>query len=125
MAHADSASEMLAAMLNKPLYVALRLPVDLARMAELLPAHLEWAIRAEQRGELFASGPFAADNAAPGTAGGMSIVRAASAEEAADILAADPFIRERVFKAEIRKWILMEGSITMNVRFSDQTARVL
>ncbi|WP_321967845.1 YciI family protein [Burkholderia cepacia] len=120
-----SANDLLAAMLNKPLYVALRQPLDLTRMTEWLSAHLEWAIRAEQRGELFASGPFDARDAAPGTAGGMSIVRASSVQEAEQILSSDPFIREGVFKAEVRKWILMEGSVTVNVRFSNQTAHVL
>jgi uncharacterized protein YciI len=118
-------ADTLKAMLNKPLYVALRHPQELSRIAELLPAHLEWAIRAEQRGELFASGPFAAQDAAPGTVGGMSILRAASESEARTILSGDPFIREGVFTVEIKKWILMEGSMTVNVRFSDQSARVL
>ena len=42
--------QLLAAMLNKPLYVALREPRDLRRIQEFLPAHLEWAIQAERRG---------------------------------------------------------------------------
>lgn len=63
--------ELLRAMLNKPLYVALRQPADLSRLPELLEEHLRWTIAAEQRGELFASGPFVDDGGAPGTQGAV------------------------------------------------------
>jgi uncharacterized protein YciI len=120
-----AAQDLLRAMLNKPLYVALRQPRDTARMGELLEPHLRWAIAAEQRGELFASGPFVAEGVAPGALGGMSILRAASLEEAQQILAQDPFVREGVVTVEIRKWLLMEGGMTVTLRFSDQSSRLL
>ncbi len=117
--------QLLAAMLNKPLYVALGEPRDLRRIQEFLPAHLEWAIQAERRGELFASGPFAAEGCPPGAAGGMTIVRAGSHAEAEAILSQDPFVKEGLVTITIRKWILMEGGITVTMRFSDQSARLL
>lgn len=117
--------QMLAAMLNKPLYVALREPRDLRRIQELLPAHLEWTIQAERRGELFASGPFAAEGLPPGAAGGMTIVRAGSHAEAEALLTKDPFVKEGLVTVTIRKWILMEGGFSVTVRFSDQSARLL
>jgi len=120
-----SAHELLRAMLNKPLYVALRKPGELARMPELLEAHLHWMIAAERRGELFASGPFTDDESAPGSLGGMSIVRAASASHAKDILSCDPFVKEGVVTIDIKKWLLMEGGFSVSVRLSDQTARLL
>ena len=110
-------------MLNKPLYVVLRTPQDTTRMGELLEAHLQWAIAAERRGELFASGPFVAEDGTPGALGGMTIVRAASEGEARAILAGDPFVAEGVFATEIRRWLLMEGGFTVNVRLSDQSTR--
>jgi uncharacterized protein len=118
------ASEMLAAMLNKPLFVALRRPADLTRAAELLEAHLQWAIGAERRGELFASGPFAVEGGQPGANGGMSILRASSEEEVRQLLADDPYVAEGVFKVDIKKWMLMEGGMTVTVRFSDQSSRM-
>lgn len=121
MNQAASAQAMLAAMLNKPLYVALRTPVDLSRLNELLPAHLEWAVQCEKRGELFASGPFVQEGSAPGTAGSMSIIRADSQAEVRRILSADPFIQQGVFTASIKKWVLMEGGFTVSLRFSDQS----
>jgi uncharacterized protein len=120
----ESAQRLLAAMLNKPLYVVLRTPVNTARMPGLLESHLRWAIDAERRGELFASGPFVADGAPPGSLGGMSIVRAASQEEAQRILEADPFVREGVVTLDIRRWMLMDGGFAVSVRFSDQSGRL-
>lgn len=110
-------------MLNKPLYVVLRTPRDTARMSELLEQHLRWAIAAERRGELFASGPFVAEDDVPDSLGGMSIVRAPSEDEARAILAGDPFVAEGVFAIEVRRWLLMEGGFTVNVRLSNQSAR--
>jgi uncharacterized protein YciI len=122
---ASEARPTMAAMLNKTLFVALREPRDLRRAGELLQAHLEWAVQVERRGELFASGPFAAEGCPPGAAGGMSIVRAGSHAEAQAILDQDPFVREGVVAVTIRKWIVMEGGMTVTVRFSDQSARLL
>lgn len=125
MALTPSALDMLRAMLNKPLYVAIRSTVNRERMTELLEAHLRWAVAAERRGELFASGPFVADDAPPGALGGMSILRAASAEEALEILSQDPFVKEGAVTVEVRKWMLMEGSMTFTVRLSDQSTKLL
>ncbi|MDX3895228.1 YciI family protein [Pusillimonas sp.] len=115
------AQALMQAMLNKPLYVALRTPVDLSRINELLSAHLEWVVQCERRGELFASGPFVAGDGPPGAHGGMSIFRADSVAEAQRILSGDPFIQQGVFTAEIKKWMLMEGGMTVTLRFSDQS----
>ena len=121
----EAAQLLLRSMLNKPLYVALRMPRDLARMEELLEPHLQWAIAAEQGGELFASGPFVAEGIATGTLGGMSIVRAASEDEARAVLARDPFVAQGAVSIELRRWMLMEGGFTLTVRLSDQSSRLL
>ena len=121
----EAAQQLLRSMLNKPLYVALRTPRDTSRLDELLEPHLRWAIAAERRGELFASGPFVADGVPPGMLGGMSIVRAGSEEDARAILAADPFVAAGVFSVELRRWMLMEGGFTVTVRLSDQSSRLL
>jgi uncharacterized protein YciI len=121
----SSAQELLAGMLKKPLFVVLRKPRDLSRLAELLEAHLMWAIVAEKRGELFASGPFVSAHASPGELGGMSILRAADEAEALGIVQADPFIANGLYDVEIRKWLLMEGGLTVHVSFSDQRYSLL
>lgn len=120
----QDAQQLLQAMLNKPLYVVLRTPSNTARMQELLEPHLRWAIAAERRGELFASGPFVAEGMPAGMLGGMSIVRASSEAEAREILGGDPFIAQGVFSIEVRRWMLMEGGFSLTVRFSDQSIRL-
>jgi uncharacterized protein YciI len=117
----DNARALMQQMLQKPLYVAIRTPNELARFGELLEAHLQWAIGAEKRGQLFASGPFIEEGGVPGALGGMSILRAATLEEANSILAEDPFIREKVYLPFVKKWMLMEGGMTISFRFSDQS----
>ncbi len=121
MAIPSQAQALMQGMLKKPLYVVLRTPVDLSRINELLPAHLEWAVQCEKRGELFASGPFMQEGAAPGAGGGMSIFRADSVAEVERILSGDPFIQQGVYAADIKKWMLMEGGVTVTFRFSDQS----
>lgn len=116
-----NAQAMMAKMLGKPLFVALRIPADLSRFTDNLTAHLKWAMQCEQRGELFASGPFVEAGGVPGALGGMSIFRASSEAEVRKILADDPFIREGVYTVDIKKWVLMEGGMTLSVRFSDQS----
>ncbi|WP_439672388.1 YCII-related domain-containing protein [Cupriavidus necator] len=112
-------SSLLRGMLNKPLYVALRRARDLPRMADVLQRHLEWVVLAEQRGEIFLSGPFT-DGGEPGAGGGMTILRASSLAAAQQVIDADPFIAEGIFEAEVRPWLLMEGSLTFNLTLSDQ-----
>lgn len=121
MAISSQAQTLLQGMLNKPLYVVLRTPVDLSRINELLPAHLDWAMQCEKRGELFASGPFVQEGGVPGAQGGLSIVRAESVAEVQRIMSGDPFIQQGVFSIDIKKWVLMEGGFTVSVRFSDQS----
>ncbi len=116
-------SPVLQRMLNKPLYVALRRARDLKRLAEVLPRHLEWVVGAERRGEIFLSGPFTGGSQ-PGAQGGMTILRATSSEAASAIINDDPFIAEGVFDAEVKPWLLMEGSLAFNLTLSDQKTSV-
>jgi len=118
---ASGAQALLDRMLKKPMFAVLRTPRNLERMGELLEAHLRWMIAAEQRGDIFASGPFVPDSGPPGTAGGMTLVRAESRDAVDRLLADDPFVKQGVYSIEIRKWLLMEGEITVSVRLSDRS----
>ena len=55
----------------------------------------------------------------------MTIVRAGSHSEARKILDLDPFVSEGVVTIDLRKWAVMEGGITVSMRFSNQSARLL
>ena len=64
----------------------------------------------EKQGILFASGPLAeADGKTRGD--GLTILRAASAEEARAIAEADPFVVNGLRSFELREWTVMEGSL--------------
>lgn len=111
-------------MLRKTLYVVLsRSGVSPDQLAEHLPRHLEYMIGLEKKGVLFASGPLAdADGKARGD--GLTILRAASADEAREIARADPFFVNGLRSFEIREWTLMEGSLRLSVNFSDQSYEI-
>ncbi|WP_028221289.1 YciI family protein [Paraburkholderia oxyphila] len=110
-------------MLNKTLYVALRKPRNLHRVSDALPRHIEWMLDAERHGDIFLSGPFMGEGQ-PGEHGGMTILRAPSLDGAQRLIAADPFIAEGVFDAEVKPWLLMEGSLTCTIRLSNQRASI-
>ena len=108
-------------MLRKKLYVILsRGGATAEQIGELLPQHLEYMIGLEKQGVLFASGPL---TAAPGAAAGdgLTILRAASADEARAIASADPFVVNKLRTFEVREWTLMEGSFGVKLNFSDQS----
>jgi uncharacterized protein YciI len=122
---ATSAEEKIRAltarMLRKKFYVILSKSKSAPdALAAHLPAHLEYMIALEKRGVLFASGPFAeADGTMRGN--GMTIVRAANAEEARKIAQDDPFFRNGLRDFELREWTVMEGSVAIRVNLSDQS----
>jgi uncharacterized protein YciI len=97
-------------MLRKKLYVVLsKGGVAPEKIAEHLPKHLEYMIGLEKKGVLFASGPLAeADGKTRGD--GLTILRAASAENARRIAEADPFVVAGLRTFELREWTVMEGS---------------
>lgn len=85
-----------------------------------LAEHLQYMIELERRGKLFASGPLG-----DGSKGdGMTIVRAASAEEAREIALRDPFVVNGIRTFTIQPWTVMEGALTVTVNFSDRSASI-
>lgn len=108
-----------AGMLDRTLYVGLsqlRTGVEAAALAPHLRAHIEFMISLEERGVLFASGPFHADGASTGE--GLTIVRAASLTDARAILDADPFAVAGLRTWDVREWHLMEGAIYLTLHAS-------
>jgi hypothetical protein len=93
------------------------------KLKALLPAHLEYMIGLEKRGVLFASGPLS-DGAGPPSGAGLSILRAASAEEARALAEADPFVSNGLRSFELKEWTIMEGTLGLRVNLSDQSVEV-
>jgi uncharacterized protein YciI len=111
-------------MLRRKFYAVLSQPSSAPeRLRPLLPAHLEYMIGLEKRGLLFASGPLS-DGAGPPTGAGLTILRAASAEEARALAEADPFVANGVRTFDIKEWTIMEGSLGLKVNLSDQSIEV-
>ena len=108
-------------MLRKKLYVVFsKGNATPEQIGTLLPQHLEFMIALEKKGVLFASGPLSASPGAP-AGDGLTILRAASADEARTIASADPFVVNKLRTFEVREWTLMEGSFGVKLNFSDQS----
>ena len=90
------------------------------QIGAVLPQHLEYMIGLEKTGVLFASGPLTAAPGAP-AGDGLTILRAASADEARAVASKDPFVISKLRTFEVREWTLMEGSFGVKVNFSDQS----
>ncbi|HTE54559.1 MAG TPA: YciI family protein [Kofleriaceae bacterium] len=114
-----SAIRATSSMLDRALYVALSRRLPGADLAPRLQAHLEFMIGLEERGILFASGPFFGPDGSTSGAG-MSIVRAGSLEEARAILSADPFVVAGLRIFDLHEWHIMEGSLQLTVLASRQ-----
>lgn len=115
----DDAKTLLARMMRKELYVILnKTLVAPAELQSKLAAHLAYMIKLEKRGALFASGPLT-DGKGNLTGDGLTIVRAKSHEAAQSIADGDPFVRADMRKAEVKRWIVNEGRVTVQVDLSD------
>src|SRR6201984_805243 len=114
-------AELTQKMLRRKLYAVISQPSSAPeKLKPLLPAHLEYLIGLEKRGLLFASGPLN-DGAGPPSGAGLTILRAASPEDARALAEADPFVTNGVRTFDIKEWTIMEGSLGLKVNLSDQS----
>lgn len=111
--------ELTQGMLKKKLYAVLWDGKG-ADLAPHLAEHLEFMIALEREGKLFASGPFDLGKSSDG----LTILRAASADEAREVALRDPFVRNGIRTFQIREWIVMEGSFGINVNYSDRSIEI-
>lgn len=85
-----------------------------------LAEHLQYMVNLERQGKLFASGPLGDSTRGDG----MTIVRAANEVEARELAMHDPFVVNGIRTFTLQPWTVMEGSLSVTVNFSDQTARI-
>jgi uncharacterized protein len=117
----DRIRQLTQRMLRKKLYVILsKGGATVDEIGAVLPQHLEYMIGLEKKGVLFASGPLTAAAGTP-AGDGLTILRAANADEARTMASADPFVVNKLRTFEVREWTLMEGSFGVKVNFSDQS----
>jgi uncharacterized protein YciI len=121
----EQIAELTRNMLRKKLFVVLSQPsATPEKLKALLPAHLEYMIGLEKRGVLFASGPLS-DGPGPPSGAGLTVLRVANAREARKIAKADPFVVNGLRSFELKEWTVMEGSLGLRVRLSDQSVEVM
>lgn len=113
-------------LLAKQLYVVLTKPVSgLDAVRENLAEHLAYQLELERKNIMFAAGPFADDNAQEWEGEGMVIIRADSLDQARQIAEADPMHKSGAREFRLRPWLLNEGSITINVTYSNGGRKVI
>lgn len=86
-------------------------------MDAVFPTHLAWITEHEARGQVFLTGPLEATKV-PGALSGLTVYRLGSLEEAQDMAASDPFVREGVMSVEVTPWQVVGGAIVLRLRLS-------
>ena len=85
---------------------------------ESLPAHLEYQSSLESRGILVLAGPLSDPTGESLQGAGLIVYRAATMDEAQRLADADPMHSSGARSYNLRKWLVNEGNITLNVGLS-------
>ena len=88
----------------------------------LFDEHIAHQLKLEASGQLFAAGPVFDE--AGNRVGGLIILRANSFDEAKQIVDTDPHRKSGLWDHRIQRWRISEGSYTVSVKYSSQTAIV-
>ncbi|MDX2039270.1 MAG: YciI family protein [Isosphaeraceae bacterium] len=96
-----------------------------APIKEHLHAHLAYLESLEVDGKLFMAGPFFNEDPETWSGDGLLIYNASSFEEAVSIAEADPLHRSGARTFSIRPWLLNDGCLALQVRFSNQKLAVI
>ncbi|QKV20167.1 YciI family protein [Oricola thermophila] len=116
--------QLTADMLRQEFFVVNTTPARSPEIQRLLPRHLEYQVRLEREGKLFGAGPvYEEGDDLP--SGGMIILRARSYDEARALADADPLHAAGLRSYTIRKWVMNEGSMTVTIRYSDQSVAIV
>jgi uncharacterized protein len=121
---AEQVQEMHGKMLHKQLYIIFSEPTEkTGDRREIFPKHIEYQLKIEKAGILFAAGPFVDAKGKP-QGPGMIVVRARNMAEAKKIAEADPFHKQGYRKFRIQAWQINEGGFNLHVKFSDGSYRL-
>ena len=113
-------------MLRKQLYVVHTFPTrGLGPVMENVEEHLKFQVSLEERGIMFAAGPFWDDAEENWEGEGMVIIRAGSLAEAKEIAASDPMHKSGARDYTVRPWLINEGTVTVKIRYSDGSREVI
>lgn len=121
--NADRIAELTRGLLRKELYMYITVPAAPAsEIQKLLPEHLQYQVRLEKEGVMFAAGPLTNEDGTP--ASGMVVVRASSFVEARAIADADPMHKSGARTYTLRRWMVNEGGLSLRIHYSDQTVKI-
>ena len=114
-----TAQDLLARMMAREFYlIENRLVTEPVKLQEKLKEHLLYMIDLEKSGILFLSGPLF-DQDGGMTGDGVTIIRAASFEEAEKIARKDPFAVAGYREQKISRWVVNEGRLGLRLDLSD------
>jgi len=91
-------------------------PMD--KVKALLPEHLAYQAELEKSGKLAFAGPLSDDSCELMEGVGLIIYRANSLEEAKELADKDPMHANNVRSYKLRRWLINEGSLNLNVGLS-------
>ena len=91
-----------------------------ATLAPLLADHLQYMIDIERQGKMLGSGPLDFGRSSDG----MTVLRVDIEAEAQEIAQNDPFVKNGARSFTIREWLVMEGSFSVKVNFSDRSIEI-
>jgi uncharacterized protein YciI len=112
-------------LLAKKLYVVFTSPVNgLGPIMEILDEHLAYQNKIQNEGIMFGAGPFSDDAEENWDGEGMVIIRAGSMAMAKKIADNDPMHKSGARSYRIRPWLLNEGKMTVELKFSNKTMEI-
>ena len=91
---------------------------DLGKVLSTVQPHLRFLFALEEKGVLFAAGPFKSQNDTDWAGDGMIILRAESLDAATKIAESDPMHSSGARTFEVKPWRLNEGSFSVSLRYS-------
>ena len=93
-------------------------------MKSQLPTHLAYQSKMEETGALVFAGPMSDETGTQMQGMGLIIYRAASFEAAREIAENDPMHASGARSFTLRKWMINEGSLTLNIGLSQQSVKL-
>ena len=105
-------------------YVIESTPEHPEQLADTLPAHLAYQAEQEQKGTLAFAGPLSDESGEEMNGSGLIIYRAPSLQAARAIAEADPMHSTGTRRFTLRRWLVNEGSLQLDLKLSAQSIRL-
>jgi len=93
-------------------------------LRSVLPDHLAYQREREAAGDLMFAGPLSDETGSQMEGMGMLVYRAASLDDARALADADPMHRTGARTFTIRKWMINEGNLMLNIGLSAQSIKL-